>query len=896
MARCKKDSAWIHQRMDELSRILVLAEPSDLPVLADLHNRMQQIEQWAAAESEQVVVEAVKATASLIEGIVLEEVSDPQAAFEVVGRSISSLQAILLEGRSPAEADFPRELKIVGEPEPVAEESLKTDESLTRPAGTYPELPAHIDEAIFSEFLARQDSVLEEMESYILELEKPGRADSAGALRRLLHTLKGEAALLGLADVEKACHGAEDLLGQPVGDSLTDTLLGLKDWLAKVFVSFSGKARRPGPWRAPADAGPGKPSVKEPSAAREDAKQSKESSDGVAGTASVAEGDPSLYSEFIGEAREHLDAVDIHLLTLETDPANEDALHSVFRSFHTIKGVAGMLGLDQIGTLAHEAESLLDRMRKRELTISCRRIDIIFETTDTLKRMVEGLCESLRSGEPIHADPELPNLLGRLAQAARGGEEAESEPAAGGAGQPRARLGEILVENGSVTAEDVEHALQRQQEDPNHPRLGQVLVEEKKVAAREVVSALRAQTAPAGQPAVQVKETVKVDADRLDRLVEMIGELVIAESMVSQSADIREMNSAGLARQLSELDKITRELQEMGTSLRMVPLRGIFQKMARLVRDLAKKSGKQVDFVMAGEDAELDKTVVDRIGDPLVHMVRNAVDHGLEASAEERRRLGKSDCGRVELRAFHKGGNIYIEIEDDGRGLDRDAILAKGRERGLIGESETPSDRELYNMIFQAGFSTAKKVTDVSGRGVGMDVVKRNIDSLRGQIEIRTEIGKGSTFSIRLPLTLAIIDGMVVRVGPRALHHPHAVGHYLATARAARALECFRPGADAFAPGPADSRCSGWTRFSRSRGRNRIQARRWPWSSRTTAGRWRCWWTNCLASSRSSSRTLGESIRGIPGVSGGAIMPDGRVGLILDVGGVMRLAQVGQYG
>ncbi len=269
---------------------------------------------------------------------------------------------------------------------------------------------------------------------------------------------------------------------------------------------------------------------------------------------------------------------------------------------------------------------------------------------------------------------------------------------------------------------------------------------------------------PAAQT-IMVKEAVKVDADRLDRLVDAIGELVIAESMVSESLQERAAADGEMARQLGLLDKITRELQEMATSLRMVPIKATFQKMARLARDLSVKAGKPVEFVVSGEDTELDKTVVDRIGDPLVHMVRNAVDHGLEASVEARRLAGKPDKGRVDLRAYHRGGNIYVEISDDGRGLDRAAILAKGIERGLVREGETLSDREIYNLIFQPGFSTAKKITEVSGRGVGMDVVRRSIEALRGTVEIRSEAGRGSTFSIRLPLTLAIIDGMIVRVG-----------------------------------------------------------------------------------------------------------------------------------
>lgn len=731
-----QDNGWIESSVEELAGLIVQAEPGNMRLLADMHGRMEKIEEWASAERLEAVACAVKATARLIEEIILEEVADGQAALDVAGRTISSLQAIVLAGRSPDDVPFPPEL---------AGKAASTPEQITK--------------------------------------QEPSSAP-------------------------------------------------------------------------PEPSPPPPPPIS-------------------------IEGDPALLADFISEAREHLEAADMHLLTLETDPSNEEAIHSVFRAFHTIKGVAGLLGLSQIGKLAHEAENLLDRVRKHEVAISSRVIDAIFETTDMLKRMIGALRDMLESGAQPQSDPALPALLETLRRTSKG--EVEQPAALDSSDEPRRKLGEILVEQGAVSADDINAALRRQSDDPDHPKLGNVLVEEGKVAPKEIVSALRTQNS------VTIKETVKVDADRLDRLVDTIGELVIAESMVSQSSKSGQMGSTFL-RHLNELDKITRELQQMGTSLRMVPLRATFQKMARLVRDLSKKSGKQVDFVMAGEDTELDKTVVDRIGDPLVHMVRNAVDHGLEACAEDRRRAGKSETGRVELRAFHKGGNIFIEIEDDGRGLDREAILAKGRERGLIAEGETPSDRDIYNMIFQPGFSTAKKITDVSGRGVGMDVVKRNIDSLRGQVEIRTEIGKGSTFSIRLPLTLAIIDGMVVRVGAERYIIPTL-----------SVLISLRPEPDQL----SSVLGSGWLLSHQGRQLPLFRldqifrigdAEKDPTRALAVVveddGRHIALLVDeLLGQQQIVIKSLGESVRGIPGISGGAIMPDGKVGLILDVGGVMRLAQ-----
>jgi two-component system chemotaxis sensor kinase CheA len=257
---------------------------------------------------------------------------------------------------------------------------------------------------------------------------------------------------------------------------------------------------------------------------------------------------------------------------------------------------------------------------------------------------------------------------------------------------------------------------------------------------------------------------VKVNTERLDSLINMVGELSIAQAMVQQGTTAWAGKTPAMGRSLTHLAKITRELQDLSMSMRMVPIQGVFQKMARLVRDVARKAGKDVELVSVGGETELDRNLVDSISDPLVHMVRNAVDHGIEPP-EGRAAAGKPRTGRVELKAFHLAGNIVVQITDDGRGLNREKILRKAGEAGLVPEGRELSDQEVYAFIFHPGLSTADQVTDVSGRGVGMDVVKRNVEALRGRIEIATTPGKGSTLTIRLPLTLAMIDGMVVRVG-----------------------------------------------------------------------------------------------------------------------------------
>ncbi|WP_160309044.1 chemotaxis protein CheA, partial [Anaeromyxobacter sp. PSR-1] len=262
----------------------------------------------------------------------------------------------------------------------------------------------------------------------------------------------------------------------------------------------------------------------------------------------------------------------------------------------------------------------------------------------------------------------------------------------------------------------------------------------------------------------QLRETVKVDLERVDSMVEMIGELIIVESMVVHAPELAAVASLRLRNSLNQMTKISRDLQNVAMRMRMVPVRGAFQKMARLVRDLSRRTGKDVILETSGEDTEMDRSMVERIEDPLVHLVRNALDHGIEPEAE-RLAAGKAARSVLRLAAYHEGGSIVVELTDDGRGLQRDRILRKARERGLVGDGQELSDAEVHGLVFLPGFSTAAKVTEISGRGVGMDVVKRNVEGMRGRVTVASRAGGGTTFRLVLPLTLAIIDGMLVSCG-----------------------------------------------------------------------------------------------------------------------------------
>ena len=327
------------------------------------------------------------------------------------------------------------------------------------------------------------------------------------------------------------------------------------------------------------------------------------------------------------------------------------------------------------------------------------------------------------------------------------------------AGDPKP-LGEILVETGVVSRDTLDHALAQQK------RVGEILIEQHAATPQQISQALQKQQNNAA-PGKKGTETasIRVDTDKIDKLINLVGELVITQSMLSDLSTRFEMSQLGLLlERVAQLECNTREIQERVMGIRMLPIGSAFSRFPRLVRDLSAKAGKKIQLVLSGEETELDKTVIESIGDPLTHLVRNSADHGLELP-DERLDNNKPELGTIRLNAFHAGGNICITVEDDGRGLNRDKILAKAIKSGLISEQEKLTDDQIWPLIFKPGFSTAEKVTDVSGRGVGMDVVKRNIEALGGTVSIKTAPGKGTTFTLKLPLTLAIIEGMMIRVG-----------------------------------------------------------------------------------------------------------------------------------
>ncbi len=457
--------------------------------------------------------------------------------------------------------------------------------------------------------------------------------------------------------------------------------------------------------------------------------------------------DPELLKEFIEEAKEHLSTIELNMLGLETNPEDREAINAVFRPFHSIKGVAGFLNLMEIHHLSHEVENLLDSARSGKLAVTDSVIDIVLGGTDILK----GLLEELERGEGgrKESSPLVKNFLEKV-------KNFSGDPSVGSQ-IPVRKIGKILVEHGVLEDEAVDAIAEKGKSEGM--KFGEAAIEEGAASPREVSRALREQ-----RHNTESAASVRVDTRKLDNLVDMVGELVIAQSMVLQNTEMLKIKDQKLQKDSVQLIRITAELQRISMSMRMVPIKSTFQKMTRLVRDLSKKTGKEVFLKMKAEETEIDRNMVEEIYEPLVHMVRNSIDHGVEVP-EERTRLGKDPTGTILIAAEQKGGNIVIDIEDDGRGLDSKRIREKAIERGIISSSDQLDEGAIFDLIFHPGFSTNDKVTEVSGRGVGMDVVKKCVERLRGKMEVSSQFGKGSSFHMKIPLTMAIIDGMIIQIG-----------------------------------------------------------------------------------------------------------------------------------
>ena len=457
-----------------------------------------------------------------------------------------------------------------------------------------------------------------------------------------------------------------------------------------------------------------------------------------------------FHAAFFEEAAEHLTTLEEGLLKLEASPDDKELINGIFRSAHSIKGTGGALGFGEIAAFTHDLETVLDRMRNGEMLATATRVELLLRATDALTSLLDAAKDERPTGDEHQAIAQ--ELQAQLATGKEAEEAVDGVTLFGD--EPATAVHESgldQVVEGSVALASLTPAVSQ--------------------GEREMVKAavVPRETQPAKGEASSKKagaggDSIRVSVNKVEELINLVGELVIANSMVQQAFASGRDDRSLLEEALAGMERTTRQLQEEVMGVRMMPIANVFRRFPRIVRDLASQLGKSVHIEMAGEDTELDKQVIEEIGDPLTHLVRNAVDHGLESPAE-RLAAGKSEEGRIDLRAFHEGGNVIVEIADDGRGIDAARVRHKALSLGLITADEALTDDQAYQLIMKPGFSTAEKITDVSGRGVGMDVVKRNVEALNGNVTISSVRGRGSCFRIKLPLTMAILDGLALRLG-----------------------------------------------------------------------------------------------------------------------------------
>ena len=583
--------------------------------------------------------------------------------------------------------------------------------------------------------------------------------------------------------------------------------------------------------------------------------------------------DLELLNEFCNEGRDLLLLVEQGVLVLEDNPQHKDTLNQVFRAFHTFKGGAAFLGIEPIKDLAHQLESLLDTARRGQLNITRPVIDLILAGGDVLQQYVDAIARQLAGqgmGQPIRVPTA--QLLQRV-QACLAGQPMPVDTAG-----PAVAPQPAPIETPAALA-------------PQMPAPEPAPASPAPATPVALVAPMAedggAETGKAPGRLEALASFVKLDTRKLDALVDLVGELVIAQSMVVQHPQVQARQDRDLERHLRQLSRITTDLQRNAMSLRMVPIRSAFQKMSRLVRDLASAQHKQVQLHLSGEDTELDRNIVEELADPLLHMMRNAVDHGIEPP-DQRIAQGKSAQGNIHLHAAHQDGGILIRMRDDGKGLDARKILSRAQQRGLITADSHPSDKDIYNLIFLPGFSTADTITDISGRGVGMDVVRSSINRLRGRIDIDSVPGEGTTFDIFLPLTLAIIDGMLVGVGTerfivptltiRESLRPHAgmvstvqgKGEVISVRN--KLIPLVRLSEKIGIPSRISDPCEGIVMVVDSGARTRAFLV-----------------DSLLGKQEVVIKSLGETFKHHKGMSGAAIMGDGRVALIIDPDAIGQL-------
>jgi two-component system, chemotaxis family, sensor kinase CheA len=537
-----------------------------------------------------------------------------------------------------------------------------------------------------------------------------------------------------------------------------------------------------------------------------------------------------FHSMFFEESFEALDGMEAALLGLVVGAPDADRINTIFRVAHSIKGGSAMFAFNEVTSFTHSLETLLDELRSGRLSVTTGIADLLFKSVDVMR----DLLRSLQSSTPHDAQrvADLQSEIDRIIK-----------------GLPPGLL---------ATA----------------------------VTAPEILVAAPVDPLPQGGPD---PGSIRVSTQKIDEMMNIVGELVIVQAMLNEQALVLTGPAGEPFRSgVAQLERNTRELQESVMRVRMLPISFVFGRFQRMARDLAQRLGKQIDLKLTGENTEIDKTMLEKIGDPLTHLVRNSIDHGVELP-EVRLQAGKPVMGTVHLEAYHRGGNIAVEVTDDGAGLDKDRILAKARSRGLVGPNQSLTDHEIHELIFAPGLSTADKATDVSGRGVGMDVVRRNVQELGGKVEIRSERGRGSRFTITLPLTLAIVEGLSARIGSETYIVP--LVSIIESLRLTPASASRLPGCEEVFPFRGDYLPV--LRLHDLFGvepRSRLLHEGLIVVAEGEGRRVGLFVDDLLGQQQVVIKSLQTNYRRVPGVAGATILGDGSVALILDLPGILRAA------
>lgn len=751
-------------------------------------------------------------------------------------------------------------------------------------------MSTHLDDdqiEIIQEFVTESRDMIEQLEPAIIELGHDSDPETMNAIFRLFHSMKGSAGFLEFDHLTRVAHAAESLLDlirnneielQPEHVTLFCAACDFsKDALDAVEANYSddpmsGAADKISAQLEQAIHGPTEQKPDPPGAA-ESAPGKEAPAETLPAKATVApelilpemEITEEMRISFVQESNDLLQYAEQGLLAWGEHPEDADSIGDIFRNIHSFKGNCGFFGFAHLEKLSHQMENVLDRVKSGSKLAVDNPTDQLLATLDLLQQGLNNIAEGKEDHiENIdsHLD-DLKNLMAPLLGDLLVEEGVDKMAISSAVETQKKPVGEILLQQGSATPEQVAKALKRQQESSEEAKSKAKPVSRSKVPAK--------------------RQDIRVELGKLDNLINLIGEMVIAENMLIHNPDLKGMELENFGKAAQHMSKLVRELQEMAMSIRMIPVSGLFRRMIRLVHDISVKAGKKVDLQLIGEETEIDKTVIETITDPLVHLLRNSLDHGLEVPSE-RIAAGKQEKGTIKLSARHEEGEVWVTIEDDGRGLNREKLLEKAISKGLIeGDGTDLTEKQIHNLIFAPGFSTAAQVTDISGRGVGMDVVKRNLEKIKGKIDITSKFGQGTRINLRIPLTLAIIDGMMVRVGTTTCIVPTL-----------SILEAYRPEMDQITITPDGAELARVRENFFPIVRLHEILNKKPDSPQLSDGilivleyqdsRFCLFIDEILGQQQTVIKGLSDFIGNVPGVSGCTILGDGGVSLILDVG------------